>query len=286
MANRKLDKAKLDMAKLDMGRAWVQATGMFGANRDLVGVLAGLFLFIPMFVIVYALFTSGIDLSGGGGGGGEPNPERVGAEVNAFLVANWWALLLAVIGQLCGSIAIIALLGDPDRPTVREVLGMVPRLFLPVLGVQVLVGVLTQLPSFLAGLLPEAVAGALGLVVLPLTIFLTIKFTLATAMVVLGRQRNPIEAMRGSWRLTKGNFLRLFGFFAMLLLLAAVIGLILLLVFGLVLSAAGERAALIGNAAVFALLLAVFYTMSFALTASIYRQLSQSLPDEEADLLA
>jgi hypothetical protein len=289
MAHRKLDKAKLDlakldMAKLDMGRAWVQATGMIGANRDLVGVLAGLFLFIPMFVIVYALFTSGIDLSGGGGG--QPNPERVAAEVNAFLVANWWALLLAIIGQLCGSIAILALLGDPDRPTVREALGMVPRMFLPVLGVQVLVGVLTQLPSFLAGLLPEVVAGALGLVVLPLTIYLTIKFTLTTAMVVLGHQRNPIEAMRGSWLLTKGNSLRLFGFFAMLLLLAAVIGLILLLVIGLVLSAAGERAALIGNAAIFALLLTVFYTMSFALTASIYRQLTHSLPDEEADLFA
>lgn len=278
---------KLDMAKLDMGRAWVQATGMIGANRDLVGVLAGLFLFIPMFVVVYALFSSGIDLGGGAGsGGGEPNPERVAAEINALLVANWWALLLAVVGQLCGSIAILALLGDPDRPTVREVLGMVPRLILPIIGAQLLIALLTQLPSLIAGLLPEPVAAGLGLVALPLTIYLTVKFCLTSAMIVLGRKRNPIEAMRGSWRLTKANSLRLFAFFAMLILVAAVIGLILLLVIGLVLSAAGDRAAVIGNAAVFALLLTVFYTMSFALTASIYRQLTQSLPDEEADLFA
>lgn len=274
---------KLDMAKLDMGRAWVQATGMIGANRDLVGVLAGLFLFIPLFVVVYALFTSGIDL---GGGGGEPNPEKVAAEINALLVANWWALLIAALGQICGSIAILALLGDPDRPTVREVLGMVPRLILPMIGAQLLIALLTQLPSLITGVLPEPVAAALSLVALPVTLYLTIKFCLTSAEIVLGRQRNPVTAMRGSWQMTKGNSFRLFAFFAMLVLLAAVIGLIFILVIGLILSAAGERAAMIGNAAVFALLLTVFYTMSFALTASIYRQLTQSLPDEEADLFA
>lgn len=267
--------------KLDMGRAWVQATGMIGANRDLVGVLAGLFLFIPMFVLVYAVFTSGITF---GGGGGEPNPEQVAAEVNALLMANWWALLIAAFGQLAGSIAILALLGDPDRPTVREALGKVPRLFLPIIGAQVLIGLLTQLPSLVTGLLPEAIAAALSLVTLPVTLYLTIKFCLSSGVIVLGRQRNPIEAMKTSWRLTKGNSFRLFAFFAMLMLLAFVIGLIFMLVIGLILSAAGERASLIGNAVVFALLLTVFYTVSFALTASIFRQLSQSLPEVEADL--
>lgn len=276
---------KLDMAKLDMGRAWVQATGMIGANRDLVGVLAGLFLFIPMFVIVYALFSSGIDF-GAGGSGGEPNPEKIAAEINAVLVANWWALLLAAFGQLCAGITILALLADPDRPTVREALGMVPRLILPMIGAQLLIALLTQLPSLVTGLLPEPVAAGLGLVTLPLTLYLTVKFCLTSGVIVLGRQRNPVEAMRASWRLTRANSFRLFAFFAMLMLLAAVIGLILMLVIGLVLSAVGERAAMIGNAGVFALLLTVFYTVSFALTASIYRQLSQSVPDEEADLFA
>ncbi|TAD84636.1 MAG: hypothetical protein EAY70_01130, partial [Sphingomonadales bacterium] len=119
MANR-----RLAMVKLDMGQAWTQATGMIGANRDLVSVLAGIFLFLPLFVVVYLLLTSGMDF----GGGGQPDPARVSAQINAFLLANWWAVLLAVIGQLCGGIAILALLGDPARPTVREVLGGVPRL--------------------------------------------------------------------------------------------------------------------------------------------------------------
>lgn len=267
--------------KLDMGRAWTQATGMIGANRDLVGVLAGLFLFIPFFVLLYALFSSGIDV---GGGGGEPNPEKVAAGINAFLLANWWALLLAALGQLSGGIAILALLGDPDRPTVREVLGRVLRLIVPVVLGQLLVALATQLPSLLAGLMPETVAAALSLVVLPVTIYLTVKFCLVNAVIVLGRQRNPLAAMGGSWRLTKGNSFRLFAFFAMLILLGAVIALIVMLVIGLVLSAAGDRFALIGNAAMLGLLLTAFYTVSFALTAAIYRQLSQPLPDADAEL--
>lgn len=268
--------------KLDMGKAWTQATGMIGANRDLVGVLAGLFLFIPFFVLIYALFGSGIDF--GAGGGSEPDPERVAAAVNAFLLANWWALVLAGIGQLCAGIAILALLGDPARPTVREVLARVPRLILPVVAAQLLVAIITQLPSFLAGLAPDAVAAALSLVVLPVTLYLTVKFALVGAVIVLGRQSNPVTAMRGSWRLTKGNSFRLFAFFTLLVVLGAVIALILMLVIGLVLSAAGDPVARIGNAAVLSLLLTAFYTVSYALTAAIHRQLSQPLPDEEADL--
>lgn len=267
--------------KLDMGKAWTQATGMIGANRDLVGVLAGLFLFIPLFILVYALFTGGLDL---GGGGSEPDPQRVAAEVNAFLLANWWALLIAALGQLAGGIAILALLGDPDRPTVREVLGRVLRLIGPVVLAQLLVALVTQMPSLLAGLLPEPAAAALSLVALPVTIYLTIKFSLTSAVIVLGRQDNPLKALRGSWQLTKRNSFRLFAFFAMLTLLGAVIALIVMLVIGLVLSAAGDRIAVIGNAAMLSLLLTAFYTLSSALIAAIHRQLSSALPDEEADL--
>lgn len=267
--------------KLDMGKAWTQATGMIGANRDLVSVLAGIFLFLPLFVVIYALLTGGMDF---GAGGSEPDPERVAAQINAFILANWWALLLALVGQLCGGIAILALLGDPARPTVREGLGAVPRLILPVLGGQLLVGLLTQLPSFLASLLPAAAEAAASLIVLPVTLYLSVKFALVSAVIVIGGKRNPVTAMRESWQLTKGNSFRLFLFFVSLVLLGTVIALILLLVVGLVFSALGERVALIGNTAFFALLLTVFYTISYALTAAIHRQLSQVIPDEEPDL--
>lgn len=267
--------------KLDMGRAWTQATGMVGANRDIVSVLAGVFLFLPLFVLLIALLGSGIDF---GPEGGEPDPEKIAEQINALLLTNWWALLLVGVGQICASIAILALLGDPGRPTVREVLARLPRLLLPVLGAQLLVGVLTQLPSLLASLLPELAEAAASLVILPVTLYLTVKFTLAIAVIVLAGQRNPIEAMRRSWQLTKANSFRLFAFFAMLVFLGLVIGLILSLVIGLVFAALGDRVALFGNAAFYALMLTVFYTLAYALTVAIYRQLSQSPTDRDAEL--
>lgn len=271
----------MQLNKLDMGRAWTNATGMVGANRDLVSVLAGMFLFLPLFVLLIALLGSDIDF---GPAGAKPDPEAIAKQVNALLLANWWALLLVGIGQMCASIALLALLGDPGRPTVREVLVRVPRLLLPVLGAQLLVGVLTQFPSFLASLLPELAEALVSLVALPVSLYLTVKFSLVIAVIVLAAERNPIEAMRRSWRLTKANSFRLFGFYAMLVFLGLVIGLIITLVTGLVFSALGERAALFGNAAVLALLLTVFYTLTYALTVAIYRQLSQPAAERDAEL--
>ena len=72
-------------------------------------------------------------------------------------------------------------------------------------------------------------------------------------------------------------------FFAMLVFLGVVIALILSLIVGLVFAALGDRVALFGNAAFYALLLTVFYTLSYALTVAIYRQLSQG-PVTQADL--
>jgi hypothetical protein len=266
---------------LDMGKAWTQATGMLGANRDLVSVLAGLFLFVPLFVVMIALLGAEIDF---GAPGSDPDPERVAAQINAVLAANWAPLLLAILGQLAGGIAILALLGDPRRPTVREVLARVPRLLLPMLGAQLLSGVLIQLPSILAGLLPEPGAAVAGFAALAAGLYLTVKFSVVSAVVVIDRQSNPIAATRRSWRMTGGNGLRLFVFYAMLGMVGAVIGLILVLVVGLALSVLGDRAALIGNAAFAALLFSLFYTISYALTAAIHRQLSQEPRDVEADL--
>lgn len=267
--------------KLDMGTAWTQATGLIGANRDLVSVLAGIFLFLPFFVLILALFNSDFDF---GGAGGEPDPEQISAQLNAVLLANWWAVLLVAVGQLAGGVAILALLGDRTRPMVREVLKRVPGLLLPMLGAQLLIGLATQLPSVLTGLLPETAAALAGFVALPVTLYLTVKFSLASAGIVLGGTHNPVTAMRESWQLTSGNSLRLFAFFFMLTMLALVIGLLMAMIVGLILSALGDRGATIGNAAFAAVLLTTFYTLSYALTVSIYRQLTGSAAQSDIDL--
>ena len=257
--------------KLDMGKAWTDATGMVGANRDLVSALAGLFLFLPIFVLALALFGSNIDF---GPQGAEPNPERVAEQLNAVFRANWWAVLLVIIGQLCAAITLLRLLGDTARPTVREVLAKLPLLLLPALAVQVLTIAVTQLPSILAQQLPDLAEALVGMIWFPVSIYLSIKFSLAIAVIVLGPQRNPIAAMRRSWQITKSNSFRMFGFFAMLAVLFVVIALILLLVMGLMFALLGDTVAFFGNAAFFALLMTVFYALSYALTVAIYRQLA------------
>lgn len=267
--------------KLDMGKAWVQATSLIGANRDLISVLAGIFLFIPFFVLLLALMNSNFDL---GGAGSEPDPEKVTAQIVAVMADNWWALLVGSIGQLCGGVAILTLLGDRSRPTVSEVLKRVPALILPMFGLQLLVALVTQGPSFLTELLPEMAAALAGIVVLPVTLYLTVKFSLANAVIVLERRLNPLTAMKESWRLTKGNSFRLFAFMFMLGLLAAVIGLIMTMIVGLVLAALGDRGAMIGTAAFIAAVVAMFYTLFYAVTVSIYHQLAGTVPQVEVDL--
>ena len=267
--------------QLDMGKAWVQATGLIGANRDLVSVLAGVFLFIPIFVLMLALSGSNLDL---GGPGGQPDPAQVYAQIFAIILENWWALLLVSLGQLCGGVAILTLLGDRSRPMVSEVLKRVPGLIPSLFALQLLVTLVTQGPSLLTERLPETAAALMSFVLLPISLYLTIKFSVANAVIVLERRLNPLAAMRESWRLTKGNSFRLFAFLFMLGLLALVIGLILTMVVGLILAALGDRAAMIGNAAFIAVLAATFYTLFYAVTVSIYHQLAGTVPQAEIDL--
>jgi hypothetical protein len=267
--------------QLDMGKAWVQATGLIGANRDLVSVLAGIFLFVPFFVLMLALSGSNLDL---GGAGSQPDPQQVYAQIFAIMLDNWWALLLVIFGQLCGGVAILTLLGDRSRPMVSEVLKRVPGLIPSMFALQLLVTLATQGPSLLTELLPEMAAALVSFVLLPITLYLTIKFSVANAVIVLERRLNPLAAMGESWRLTKGNSFRLFAFMFMLGLLAMVIGLILTMVVGLILAALGDRVAMIGNAAFIAGLAATFYTLFYAVTVSIYHQLAGTVTQTEIDL--
>jgi hypothetical protein len=41
--------------KLDMGKAWTQATGLIGSNRDTIGAIAALFFLLP--ALALALFA-------------------------------------------------------------------------------------------------------------------------------------------------------------------------------------------------------------------------------------
>lgn len=256
--------------KLNTGKAWDDASRMIASNREVVLVLTGIFFFIPLFVLFLNLSAFEWNL------GDEPSPERIEQQVNLLLQQNWWAILLLVIGQWCGTISLLALLADPDKPTVGDAMKSIPRLLLSVVAVQVLVGLITQLLPTLAGFLPSPTGDVVNFVLLPVTIYLSIKFTLAVAVIVIDKTRNPIEAMRASWRLTKGNSLRIFVFLFALVFVAMVLGLVAFMVIGLILAALGTRVQMIGTAALIALIFASYSAVSVAVIAAIHRQLSRA----------
>ena len=268
--------------KLDMGKAWTDAMGLVRANRELVGVLAGLFLFLPMFVLCSAVLGSDLDM---GAPGTQPDPEKAMAQIQAVLASNWWAFLIAIIGPLCGEIAILALLGDRTRPTVGEVLRQIPRLFVSMFAAQFLVGLVKQAPLFLGAPLVAMLPFGGLLVLMGLGFFLSVRLTLTSAVIVIDKRLNPLAAMARSWRLTAGNSAVLMVFYAVLTALALVIALLLIVTTGLIFAALGERAALIGNAAVIGVMLAGYYAVNHALSAAIHRQLAQpDGPSAEAAL--
>lgn len=258
-------------AKLDTGKAWAEATRMMGANRELVLVLAGVFFFVPLMIMLMMLFGADLDF---GPAGSEPNPEQISKQVNALIVEYWWAMLLVAIGQIAGAIAILALLGDPKKPTVGEAMGVIPKLILTAIAAQIIGTLAAQALPSLTAMLPAAIRAPLNLAALVISIYITVKFALTSAVIAIEKQANPVKALSSSWMLTRGNSLRIFVFYFLLVVTAIVVGLVVVLLLGLAFSLMGERVQMIGTAVVLSALIAGFYALAYGVSAAIYRQLS------------
>ena len=93
-------------------------------------------------------------------------------------------------------------------------------------------------------------------------------------MIAIERETNPLTALGRSWRLTKGNSVRLFFFMVLLLIAIVVIGGVVSMVVGLVFALFGATAALIGQAIVSGLLNAIWVVLFLAVLAAIHHQLA------------
>ncbi|MEP0191764.1 MAG: glycerophosphoryl diester phosphodiesterase membrane domain-containing protein [Erythrobacter sp.] len=266
--------------KLDLGKAWTDATAMLGANREVVLVVAGLFFFLPYFAIGL-LFPESI------------NPETVepppGADPDVVMEMSlaamqaqyarvWPALLVGLLIQMVGSLALLALLTDREKPTVGEALKVGAFGFPTYLGVQILTGLISAvsvlLVGGLAGFMPTIVAVLLTIVMIAIVLYLLIKFCLATAIIAIEREMNPIAAIARSWKLTKGNSFRLAAFFILLIIAIGVISILVSSVFGLVFAALGGAIENIGLAFVSGGTNAVVSVIILGVLAAIHRQLA------------
>lgn len=262
--------------KFDMSAAWSEATRMLAANRQVIAVIAGVFFFLPYlaFALVFMNETAALEAARTS----QPDAERIGDAMADYYGSIWWVVMLLAVIQGIGLLAILVLLTDRTRPTVAQSLKTGVRRLLPYLGAQLLVSVVLGI------LILGAVAGMIGasalvalvgaIVTAALVCYLFTKFLLTPPVIVVEGENNPIAAMSRSWRLTRGNALRVFAFLFLLILAVAIVGAVVNMVVGLVLALAGSDAALLGQAVVSGLINAAFYVVFLGAMAATYRQLA------------
>jgi hypothetical protein len=258
--------------KLDMGAAWNEATRMISANRELVAIIAGIFVFLP--AIVLAVIAPGV-----AAGPTNMNPDDPMAAMTEFYSANGiWIFVIAIINAI-GSLSLFALFTD-GRPTVGDAISTGVKTLLPYLAAQILLvlalAVVLGLPVGLAATLGGPVAGALvGIIAAVALLYVMIKVTLLAPAMVIGGILNPVSALKASWNATKGNSLRLLLFFFLLGLAVVVVAAVFGLISGLFVAmlGTGSVAAMIGGA-LNGLVSAIWAVLIVAVISATYRQLS------------
>jgi hypothetical protein len=207
------------------------------------------------------------------------------AQMNAIYAENWPLLLGLLVIQFIGSMTLLALLTDRGNPTVGEALGTGLRSIPSYLAAQLIsalgAGLAVGLPAaILAAFAPPAVTVLVTIVLIVLVIYLFIKFALIAPVIAIEGERNPVAALRRSWRLTKGNSLRILLFLFLLMFTIGIIATLVSAVLTLILSAIGEPVTTIGIDVVSGLVNAVVTVIFLVVTVAIHRQLAG--PSNEA----
>ena len=257
--------------KLEMNRAWSQATSLIGANKDVVFIVAGVFFFVPYLALMIAMPDAqamAVDPA---------NTEAVFEQLGAAYAELWWALLLVTLLQAVGMLGLMALLTDHRRPTLGEALKMGALKALSYIGAYLLVAVAVGLLAVVlvgaATAAGAAVGMLLGLVMLVLLIYVAVKFSLVPAVLVKEDTSNPITALVRSWKITKGNSLRLFFFYFLLFVVMFVLMMVLSIVVGVIFGLLGGAALTFVSAPLSSAVNAPWDTGFLAVIAAVHDQL-------------
>ncbi len=264
--------------KLDLNAAWDQAMRLIGANREVMLVLGGVFFFLPY--VLFSLLVPVPDFGTIAGPSGD-NRAALTTAINGFLAEYWWALLLLALAISAGAIAVMAVIGDPARPTVRTAMARGGTFLPSSITAQLLSSLATSLVLFVATLIglltgSESVAATLSIFALPVIVWLTTRWSLSGAVIAIERTANPLAALRRSWRLTDGNSLRLIAFFVLLFAAFFVVSQVLGFVIGLIVALPGPEMAQVLGSLLSGLLLTVIFLITYAVLASIHRQFARA----------
>ena len=258
------------MAKLDTNAAWKEASAIVSANREVLFALAGVFFMLPSLAL--AVIAGEPEIATG------MTREQMMAAMEEFYAGAWWIILISAVLQIVGLMAILTLMRDRSRPTVGEAIragvsgtpSYLAAQVMVVIGLSLIGGVLVGLAAVVSPVLAVVVV----LLVMAVVIFTVFRMLLVAPVVAVEGVRNPLAAMARSWRLTQGNFWRIFAFILLILILFVVVVGIVMMVIGLILALAtsGEAQRII--AAVFSSALGAVGVVYFAgVIAAIHRQL-------------
>ncbi|ALE17345.1 hypothetical protein AMC99_02059 [Altererythrobacter epoxidivorans] len=268
--------------KLDMGRAWNSATAMLAANKSMIAVVAGVFFFLPYLALSLLLPQTMAAAQPG------DDPEQILAALTAMYSTYWWAFLLVSVAQIIGMLAILVLMSDRSRPTVGEALSRGAKGFLPyflsqmlaIFGLMVVLGIPIGIASAAGA---PAIVALLALIAAVIGVYVMVKFSLAAPVVAAEGLMNPVAILRRSWALTKGNSLRIFGFFLLLFIAIMVVTAVVTMVLGVLFAAIGGQVELIGNGVVSSLVNAVFLLIFYAALTAVHRQLGGPTTSEVSE---
>lgn len=264
--------------KLDLNAAWDQAIRLIAGNREVMLVLAGVFFFLPY--VLFTLLIPAPDFAAAAGPSGQDSAALMAA-VNGFVAQYWWAILLLVLVQSIGAIAVMAVIGDPSRPTVQAAMVRGGAYLLPQFGAQLLTSLATSLVLMLAIILgaltgSRGVAALLSVIALPVIVWLMTRLSLSGAAIAIERRANPLAALARSWRLTAGNGLRLVAFYVLLFAAFFVVSQVLGLAVRLFTALPDAEIARVLGALLWGLLYALFAVAGYAVLASVHRLLARA----------
>lgn len=271
--------------KLDLGKAWETAMALLSANKSVVLIMAGVFFFLPSAITTIAT-PEPVELNAMIEAGPGANPQAIGEAFLAYLGNIWWILLLSTLVTVIGTLGLLALLRHPSRPTVGEAIGLAAGGLPTAIGVTLLTLLIALtvviVPALLGALISPLLAGLFYFIGIVVAVYFSVKFSLTSPIIAIEGVRNPVTALTRSWKLTKGNSLRLFAFYLLLGICIIVLGLIFGLVMGLF-SVLGDQIGLFFTAVGSALFGMAYTSVFIAVIAAVHQQLSGGTAPEVRD---
>lgn len=257
--------------KFDMSEAWREAMAMITANREVLLIVAGIFFLLPSLALGLSIGELQKSMFA--------DPQNAEAQLYELYAGWWWLLLIVLLAEIVGYLALLALLRDSSRPTVGEALKTGIAGLLPAIGTYILLvlGLSLVLGLLVGGAMASGIGGVAfvaWIVAIVASVYICVKVSLAGPVIAIDKVFNPVTVLTRSWRLTKGNSVRLFLFYLLLVIVYIVVAAVLGAVIGAVTLAMGASAAQTANGIISGLLSAVFTVIFVAVFAAVHRQLS------------